>query len=104
WRPRGRRTRKRPKPSPPKAILIKARAIRAGRPAANRAGRAMERCYLQRRSKVRAFVACPLTLSLSPMGRGDAAVLFFPSPLGERKGPIAKRWEGEGASDGRTPL
>jgi TolB protein len=43
----------------------------------------------------------PLTLSLSPVGRGDARRRSFPSPLGEREGPAAQRREGEGASGGR---
>src|SRR5581483_5691674 len=41
--------------------------------------------------------SCPLTLALSPRGRGDARHRSCPSPLGEREGPIAKRREGEGA-------
>src|SRR6185312_11317882 len=34
--------------------------------------------------------------ALSPVERGNAAP--SPSPLGEREGPIAKQWEGEGVA------
>jgi len=41
-----------------------------------------------------AFGAGP---SLSPNGRGVLAGFLFPlSRFGEREGPAAKRWEGEG--------
>jgi len=43
------------------------------------------------------LLCIPLTLSLSPVGRGDVRHHSSPSPLGEREGPIAERWEGEGA-------
>src|SRR5215469_16540438 len=50
--------------------------------------------------KRRPPVACPLTLSLSRQGRGDAPRQSSPLPSWEREGPIAQRWEGEGAGDG----
>jgi G3E family GTPase len=40
----------------------------------------------------------PLTLSLSPVGRGDARRFHSPLPDGEREGPAAQRREGEGVS------
>src|SRR5439155_26609615 len=38
----------------------------------------------------------PLTLCLSPVGRGNARRRQYPSPRGEREGPAAQRPEGEG--------
>jgi hypothetical protein len=31
-------------------------------------------------------------------------MLKIPLPLREREGPVAQRWEGEGASDGYRPF
>jgi hypothetical protein len=45
----------------------------------------------------------PLTLSLSPLGRGDERRGSCPSPRGEREGPGAERWEGEGTAAQRGP-